>query len=154
MFLKVQPFKSSLCNKANWYVSRMRCSLHQLHIFMPDPLKTQCLRKECKLSLIFKDGLQGVPLFSKDALRQGCACADLSEAPAGPFHAAQLSGCWKYGQTVTSRTLILMLSPPTVLSSSPASRSTLPPADTAQLPAVPGFEVGASQLVRGIIKWK
>lgn len=61
---------------------------------------------------------------------------------------------WKCGQTVTFLTLILMLSPPTVLSSSPASRTTLPPADTTQLLAVPGFEAGASQLVRGIIKWK
>lgn len=154
MFHKAKPFKSYLCNNANWYLSSRRCSLSQSYTCMTVSFEDSTLRRRVQTFSHLQRWSAGAPLFPKDAPRLGCACVDLSEAPIWSFHAAQLSRCWKYGQTLTFLTLILTLSPPTVLSSSSASHTTLPPAGTNQPAVAPHFEVGACQLVQGIIKWK
>lgn len=62
MFHKVKPFKCGSCNKANWNLSKMRCSLSRSYIFMPDHLKT-ALQKRAQTFSHLQRCSAGVPLF-------------------------------------------------------------------------------------------
>lgn len=115
-----------------WYPS----FLYQSCTFILYPLKTHRPIRKCKLPLIFKDGLQELYLPPKMHCGLECTHAVLLGGSVWSTHAAERSACWKYGQTFTLFTLILMLSPPTVLTSSAASCSSVPPIDTTPLPVV------------------
>lgn len=143
MFHKAKPFKSCLCSKPI-DISPEWDGLSTNHILLCQIPWKHRFRRERKLSLIFKDALQGLHFSPKMHPGRDVLALTSLRHPSG--HSTPLSWgcCWKYGQTVACLTLIFSFSKPSLAHYSP----------TRCYHPVPDFEVSAGQLVQGIIKWK
>lgn len=118
MFHKAKPFKSCLCSKPI-DISPDWDGLSTSHILLCQIPWKHRFRRERKLSLIFKDALQGLHFSPK--MHPGGDVLALTSLRHPSGHSTPLSWgcCWKYGQTVNCLTLIFSFSKPSLAHYSP-----------------------------------